>query len=85
MVEFAIRTQMEAELDGVDLDEVEVETKDRGDEKDDDVAGEYEKEGGAPDDVLVDLISPFALEEEEWTENEGADDAGEESNSDEAP
>jgi hypothetical protein len=74
-----------AELNGVDLDEVEVETEDGGDEEEDDVAGEDEEEGGAAYDVVVDVVCPFALEEKERAEDEGGDEEGEEGDADEAP
>ena len=70
------RAEVLAELNGVDLDEVEVETEDGGDEEEDDVAGEDEEEGGAADDVVVDVIGPFALEEEERAEDEAGDRGG---------
>jgi hypothetical protein len=73
------------ELNRVDLDEIEVETEDGGDEKEDDVAGEDEKEGGAACDVVVDAVGPFALEEEERTEDEAGDKQGEDRDADEAP
>jgi hypothetical protein len=76
---------VEAKLDGVDLDEVEVETEDGGDEEEDDVAGEDEKEGGAAYDVVVYLVGPFALKDEEWAEDEAGDEEGEEGDADEAP
>jgi hypothetical protein len=72
-------------LHGVDLDEVEVETQDGGDEEEDDVAGEGEEEGGAAYDVVVDLVCPFALKDREWAEDEGEDEEGKESDADEAP
>jgi len=74
-----------AELNGVDLDEVEVETEDGGDEEEDDVAGEDEEEGGASYDVVVDVVCPFTLKDEEWAEDEAGDDEGEEGDADEAP
>jgi len=74
-----------AELNGVDLDEVEVETEDGGDEEQDDVAGEDEEEGGAAYHVVVDAVGPFALKDEEWAEDEAGDDEGEEGDADEAP
>jgi hypothetical protein len=77
--------EVEAKLDGVDLDEIEVETEDGGDEEEDDVAGEDQKEGGASHDVVVDVVGPFALQEKEWAEDEAGDKEGEESDADEAP
>ena len=74
-----------AELNGVDLDEVEVETEDGGDEEEEDVAGEDEEEGGASYDVVVDVIGPFALEEKERAEDEAGDEKGEDGDADEAP
>jgi hypothetical protein len=74
-----------AELHGVDLDEVEVETEDGGDEEENDVAGEDEKEGGAAYDAVVDVIGPFALEEKERAENETGDEEGHDGDTDEAP
>jgi len=73
------------ELNGVDLDEVEVETEDGGDEEEDDVAGEDEKEGGAAYDVVVYVVCPFALQDGEWAEDEGGDEKGEEGDADESP
>jgi hypothetical protein len=72
-------------LDGVDLDEVEVESEDGGDEEEDDVAGEDEEKGGAADDVVIDLIGPFALQEIERAEDECGDEEGEQGDADEAP
>jgi hypothetical protein len=74
-----------AELNGVDLDEVEVETEDGGDEEENDVAGEDEEEGEASYDVVVDVIGPFALEEKERAEDEAGDEKGEDGDADEAP
>jgi hypothetical protein len=74
-----------AELHGVDLDEVEVEAEDGGDEEEDNVAGEDEKEGGAAYDVVVDVVGPFSLEEKKRTEDEAGDEEGEDGNADEAP
>jgi hypothetical protein len=76
---------VEAKLDGVDLDEVEVETEDGGDKEEDDVAGEDEKEGGAAYDVVVNMVGPFALKDEEWAKDEAGDEEGEEGDADEAP
>jgi hypothetical protein len=78
-------TTVLAELNSVDLDEVEVETEDGGDEEEDDVAGEDEEEGGAAYDVVVDVVCPFALKDEEWAEDEAGDKEGEEGDADEAP
>jgi hypothetical protein len=74
-----------AELDGVDLDEIEVETEDGGDEEDDDVAGEGCEKCVEADGVVVDMVSPFALKEEERAEDEAGDNDGEEGDADEAP
>jgi hypothetical protein len=76
---------MLAELNGVDLDEVEVETKDRGHEEEDDVAAEDEEEGGASDDVVIDVVGPFALKEKERAEDETGDDESEKGDANEAP
>src|SRR5258705_2167340 len=77
--------KMLAELDGVDLDEIEVETEDGGDEKEDDVAGEDEEEGGAAYDVVVDVVCPFVLKYKERAEDETGDEEGEEGDADESP
>jgi len=74
-----------AELNGVHLDEVEVETEDGGDEEEDDVAGEDEEEGGVAYDVVVDVVCPFALKEKERAEDKAGDEESEESDADEAP
>jgi hypothetical protein len=84
-VGLAVWAQVETKLDGVDLDEIEVETEDGGDKEEDDVAGEDVEEGGASYDVLIDVIGPFALEEREWAKDEGGDQEGEEGDADEAP
>ena len=72
-------------MNGVDLDEVEVETKDGGDEEEEDVAGEDEEEGGSSYDVVVYLIGPFPLEEKERAEDEAGDEKGEDGDTNEAP
>ena len=72
-------------MNGVDLDEIEVETEDGGDEEEDDVAGEDEEEGGASYDVVIDMVGPFALKDEEWAEDEAGDEEGKEGDADEAP
>jgi hypothetical protein len=77
--------EMKAQLDGVDLDEIEVEAKDGGDEEEDDVAGEGEDEGVAADPLLVYVICPFGLKKGEWAEDEAADDGCNEGDADEAP
>ena len=74
-----------AELDGVDLDEGEVETEDGGDKEDDDVAGESCEECVAADGVVVDMVCPFALKEEEWPEDEAGNKERKQSDPDEAP
>jgi hypothetical protein len=74
-----------AELDGIDLDEVKVETEDGSDQEEDDVAGEDEKEGGAAYDLVVDVVSPFALKHKEGAEDKCGDEKGEEGDADEAP
>lgn len=57
-VGFAIGAEVEAKLDGVDLDQIEVEAEAGGDEEDDDVAGEDAEEGRTSDDVLVNVLGP---------------------------
>jgi hypothetical protein len=74
-----------AELNGVDLDEIEVETEDGGDEEEDDVAGEDEEEGGSSHDVVVYVIGPFILQEKERAEDQAGDEEGEEGDANEAP
>lgn len=74
-----------AELDGVDLNEVEVETEDRGDEEEDDVAGESCEKCVEANGVVVDVVCPFALKEEEWAEDKAGDEKCQESDTDEAP
>ena len=59
-------------MNGVNLDEVEVETEDGGDEEEDDVSGEDEEEGGATYDAVVDVVCPFALKEKERAVSEMA-------------
>ncbi len=78
-------TKVQAELNGVDLDEVEVETEDGGDEEEDDVAGEDDEESDASYEVLVDVVCPFALQDEERAEDESGDEEGDEGDADEAP
>jgi hypothetical protein len=73
------------ELNGVDLDEVKEETEDGGDEEEDDVAGEDEEECGSSDEAVVDMIGPFALEEEERAEDETGDEQSEDGDANEAP
>jgi hypothetical protein len=67
-VGLAVMSEMEAELDRVDLDEIEVETKDRRDEEDNHVADDGCEEGVTFDSVLVDVVSPFALDKNERAE-----------------
>jgi hypothetical protein len=62
-------TEVEAELDGVDLDEVEVEPNDGGDEEEDDIAGEDGEECVESDNAFVDVIGPLVLEEIEWAKD----------------
>ncbi len=78
-------TEVLAELNGVDLNEVEVETEDGGDEEDNDVAGEDCEEGVAANGVLVDVIGPFALEKKERAEDKREDEKRDDSDADEAP
>ena len=72
-------------MNGVDLDEIEVKTENRGDEEDNDVSGEDCEEGVAADDVLIDVTCPLALKEEERAEDDGADEKSEQSDADESP
>jgi hypothetical protein len=74
-----------AELNGVDLDEVEVETENGGGKEKDDVTGKNEEEGGAAYDAVVDMIRPFSLKEEEGPEDKSGDEEGEKGDTDEAP
>jgi hypothetical protein len=74
-----------AELHGVNLYQVEVETKDGGDEEEDDVAGEDEKECGAAYKAVVDLICPFALKKKKRAEDETGDDESEKGDANESP
>lgn len=76
---------METKLDGVDLDEIEVETKDGGDEEEDDVASEDCEECMAAHCVFVDVIGPFVLQEEERGQDDGGDEDSEQSDAEEAP
>jgi len=78
-------TEVEAELDGVDLDEVEVETNDGGDEEEDDIAGEDGEECVESHNVFVDVIGPFVLEEIEWAKDKRGDKESEEGDADETP
>ena len=78
-------TEMQTQLDGVDLDEIEVETKDGGDEEEKNAAGEGKEESVAADDVIVDVVCPSALQIGEWPEDEAADDESEEGDADESP
>jgi hypothetical protein len=76
---------VEAKLDGVDLDQIEIEAEDRGDEEDEDVTGEDVEEGGTSNDVLVNVLGPETIEKEEWTEHQAGDDDSENGNADETP
>jgi hypothetical protein len=78
-------TEVEAELDSVDLDEIEVETNDGGDEEEDDIAGEDGEECVDADDAFVDVIGPFVLEEIERAKDKHGDKESEESDADETP
>jgi hypothetical protein len=82
---FAVTEGMEAELDGVDLDEIEVEAEESGDEEDEDVGGEVLEEGGAADGVLMDVRGPASPKEVQGAEDEGANDEGEEGDAEESP
>jgi hypothetical protein len=84
-VGLTVGKELQAELHGVDLDEIEVETEDGGGEKEDDDAGERCEESAAANDVFVDVIGPLALEERERAEDEGGDEQGEEGDANEAP
>jgi hypothetical protein len=77
--------EVKSELDGVDLNEVEVKTENRRHEEDDDVAGESCEEGVTSCCVVVDVIGPLALEEDEGAEDEARDDEREERDADKAP
>ncbi len=84
-VGLAVVTEVKAELNGVDLDEIEVETEDGGDEKEEDVAGEGVEEGVASYDVVVDVIGPLILKRDERAEDEGGDEEREQGDAEEAP
>ena len=74
-----------AKLNGVHLDEVEVEAEDGGDEKEDEVAGEDCEECGAANCVVVYVVGPFALEEGERAEDKSGDEEDDYRDADEAP
>ena len=61
-VRLAVMAEMEAKLDRVDLYEIEVETKDRRDEEDNNIADQCCKKCVAFDGVPVDVVGPFALD-----------------------
>jgi len=82
---FSVAAKEQAELDGVDLDEVKVETQNRGDEEDEDVAHESGEKCVASDCMVVDVIGPFFLKIEERAKDESGDDEIEEGDADEAP
>lgn len=84
-IRLVVGTETQTELNGVDLDEIEVETEDGSNEEENDVAGEDCEEGLASDDVFIDVIGPFALKEEERAEDEGGDDKREDGDADETP
>ena len=67
-VGLAVMSEMESELDRVDLDEIEVETKDRRDQEDNHVADEGCEKCVTFDSLSVDVVSPFALDEDERAE-----------------
>jgi hypothetical protein len=67
-VRFAVMAEMEAELDRVNLYEIEVETKDRRHEEDNHVADEGCEKCVKFYSMLVDLVSPFALDKDERAE-----------------
>lgn len=67
-VRLAVMAEMETELDRVDLYEIEVETKDRRDQEDNDVADEGCEECVKFDSVPVNVVGPFALDEDERPE-----------------
>jgi hypothetical protein len=77
--------EVKSKLYGVDLDEVKVETENRGDEEDDDVPGEGCEERVTSGCVVVDVVGPSALQKDEGAEDEAGDDEGEERDADEAP
>jgi hypothetical protein len=81
----SVTAEVQAELDCVDLDEIKVETEDGGDQEDDDVTDEGCEECVASDSVVVDVVGPFFLKEEEGAEDECGDDEREEGDADEAP
>jgi hypothetical protein len=84
-VRFSVRTVVLAELDGVDLDEVEVEAEEGGYEEDEEVADEVVKEGREADDVAVDVSGEAVLEGEQRAEDDGEDEEADEGDADEAP
>ena len=56
------RELKQAKLDGVDLNQIEVDAEDGCDEPDENKTGEVDQEGWTSDDGLVDVIGPQALE-----------------------
>ena len=72
-------------MDGVDLDEVEVKTENRGDEEDDDVTCHGREERVTSGRVVVHVVGPFALKEDEGAKDKSRDDEGEKCDADEAP
>jgi hypothetical protein len=61
--------KVESELNGVDPDEVEVETEDGSDEKENNVARHSREKCVEPDSVLVNVVCPFALKKKEWAKD----------------
>ena len=74
--------EVEAELEGVGLDEIEVEADKGGDEENDEDGGELEDEGGAAYIGVVDVVVPSGFEFGEGAEDDGRDEEGD---TDESP
>ncbi len=82
---FSVMPIVLAELDGVDLDQVEVEAEEGGHEEDEEVADEVVEEGREADDVAVDVSGEAAPEGEQRAEDDGKDEKADEGDADEAP
>ena len=67
-VRLAVMAEMEAEMDRVDLYEIEVQTKDRCDEEDNHIADECCEKRVKFYSMLVNVVGPFALDEDERSE-----------------
>jgi hypothetical protein len=76
---------VKAKLDGVDLNQIEVETKDGGDEEEDDVADQTKEESGSSYHMLIEVVGPFVLKEVERSEDDRGDQKSKDCYADEAP